>query len=120
MCGVIAITGRFPGPQHNRHTLRECGQAVLMMLTSLLLEKLLEIERRVGHADALEIRSMLMEAEADVLRVQAEMIEILRESARMREKYERCARSALAPVSARGERMQPAGVSVPEVRRQTA
>ena len=79
------------------------------MLTSSLLEKLLEIERRVGSTDPLQLRAMLMEAEADVLSVQAEMIGLLQESARLREQYERCSRSALSPVSARAERRQPAG-----------
>jgi hypothetical protein len=74
------------------------------MPTTKLLEKLLEIERSVGHEDDLTIRSMLMEAQVEVLRVQADVIRVLEDINQLREEQERRATSALSPVSARGEK----------------
>jgi hypothetical protein len=90
------------------------------MLTSLLLEKLLEIERSVGHTDPLQVRAMLMEAEADVLQVQAEMIGLLQESARLREQCVGCDRPALSPVSTQMDWKQRARAFLPQLGRQTA
>jgi hypothetical protein len=73
------------------------------MLTSLLLEKLLQIERSLGHVETTTLRRLLMEAEAEALRVQAETIQVMQDMERLREQYERCARSALSPASARHE-----------------
>ncbi|MGC2618525.1 MAG: hypothetical protein WA414_05740 [Acidobacteriaceae bacterium] len=74
------------------------------MLTSLLLEKLLQIERALGHVESTTLRTLLMDAEAEALRVQSEMIQVMQDMERLREQYERCVRSALSPVSARHER----------------
>jgi hypothetical protein len=90
------------------------------MLTSLLLEKLLEIERSVGHTDPLQLRAMLMEAEADVLLVQAEMIGLLQESARLREQCVGCERPALTPVSAPVKWKQRVRTFLPQSETQTA
>jgi hypothetical protein len=73
------------------------------MLTSLLLEKLLQIERSLGHVETTTLRTLLMDAEAEALRVQGEMIQVMQDMERLREQYERCARSALSPVSSRYE-----------------
>jgi hypothetical protein len=74
------------------------------MPTTELMEKLLEIERAVGHKDNLTIRAMLMEAQVEVLRVQAGVIRVLEDINQLREQQERCATSALSPVSAREEK----------------
>lgn len=76
------------------------------MLTSLLLEKLLQIERSLGHVETTTLRRLLMEAEAEALRVQAETIQVMQDMERLREQYERCARSALSPASARDGQAQ--------------
>jgi hypothetical protein len=71
------------------------------MRTNLLLEKLLQIERSLGHVEATTLRGLVMDAEAEALRVQGEMIQVMQDMERLREQYERCARSALSPGSAR-------------------
>jgi hypothetical protein len=71
------------------------------MMTSLLLDKLLQIERSLGHVESTTLRGLLMDAEAEALRVQGEMIQVMQDMERLREQYLRCARSALSPVSAR-------------------
>jgi len=63
-----------------------------MLTTTTLLEKLLEIERQVGHADNLAIRNMLMDAEADVMRAHQELVELLEQVRRLREQKAGCAR----------------------------
>lgn len=73
------------------------------MLTSLLLEKLLQIERSLGRVEATMLRRLVMDAESEALRVQSETIQVMQDMERLREQYERCARSALSPVSARFE-----------------
>jgi hypothetical protein len=85
------------------------------MTTTILLENLLKIERSIGYADNLAVRAMLMEAQSQVLQVQAEMVKTLREMQLQRQKYERCAASALSPVSARFENrvVLAAGATVP-------
>jgi hypothetical protein len=74
------------------------------MPTTKLLEQLLDIERSVGYADNLTIRAMLMEAQAEVLRVQAGVIQVLEDIRELREQQEQIASSALSPGSARAER----------------
>lgn len=76
------------------------------MPTTKLLEKLLEIERSLGRTDDLSLRAMLMEAQTEVLRVQAEVIQVLEDMQSLREQQERCAGSALSPVSARAEKVE--------------
>jgi hypothetical protein len=49
------------------------------MLTTILLEKLLEIERSLGRVDSLTLRGMLMEAQTQALRVEQELIGVLDE-----------------------------------------
>lgn len=68
-----------------------------------LLNRLVAIERAVGHTDHLELRAMLMDAQGDAIRMQAELVSVLTEMARLRESYEKCGRSALSPVNARAE-----------------
>jgi hypothetical protein len=58
------------------------------MQTTILLEKLLEIERSVGHADQLALRTMVMDAQAEVLHVQREILAVLTEVRNMREVQE--------------------------------
>jgi hypothetical protein len=76
------------------------------MLTSLLLEKLLQIERSLGHVETTTLRGLLMDAEAEALRMQGEMIQVMQDMELLRGQYERCTRSALSPVSARFGRAQ--------------
>jgi len=71
--------------------------------STLLLEKLLKIERAVGHADNLELRAMLMEAQGDAVRFQGELVNVLADMARLRERYESRSRSALSPVNQRAD-----------------
>jgi hypothetical protein len=73
------------------------------MPTTKLLETLLEIERAVGHKDDLTIRAMLMEAQTELLRVQADVIRVLEEVKELRERQERYARSGVSPIPARAE-----------------
>jgi hypothetical protein len=77
------------------------------MPTSDLLEKLLEIERSLGRKDDLTIRGMLMDAQVELLRVQAEVISVLEDMNKLREQQERYPRSALSPSSARAEKPRP-------------
>lgn len=85
-----------------------------------LLQKLLDIERSVGHADEMTIRTMLMEAESEAVRVQAELLRTLSEMARLRETYERNNYSALSPVDARPERTTEEIRVAPRLRARTA
>lgn len=55
------------------------------MASTRLLEKLLEIERSLGYADSLVIRGMLMDAEAQVLALQQELMAVLVEVRLLRE-----------------------------------
>ena len=73
------------------------------MPSTELLEKLLKIEQAVGHADDLELRAMLMEAQGDALRFEAQMLSVLTEITRLRDTFERHGQSALSPVNARAE-----------------
>lgn len=57
--------------------------------------KLLQIERAVGKAHAMNLRQMVLEAQGCVLEVEQEMIETLRECGRLRERMENCERSSL-------------------------
>jgi hypothetical protein len=89
------------------------------MPTTKLLEKLLEIERSLGHQDNLTVRAMLMDAQLELLRVQADVIQVLEDMKELRERQERCATSALSPVSARAEKA-PRGVALTRLAVQTA
>lgn len=66
------------------------------MLTTTLLETLLEIERSIGHTDNHTLRSMLMEAESQLLRIEQDVIGVLTEMRHLRELKERCAPPAPA------------------------
>lgn len=55
------------------------------MLTTLLLNTLLEVERSVGRLDALAVRRMLMEAQQHILGIEQERIALLREIQQLRE-----------------------------------
>ena len=52
---------------------------------TMLLEKLLEIERSLGRVDPLTMRGMLMEAQAEALRMEQELIGALAEIHQLRE-----------------------------------
>ena len=61
--GVTVITGSLWGSRAQSSHDPKCRTGgIANMLTSLLLEKLLELERSVGHTDPLQLRAMLMEA----------------------------------------------------------
>lgn len=71
-----------------------------------LINKLMEIERAVGHARTAEVHAMVLEAQGCVLEMQREMIDTLRENGRLRERIEKCdpaaarAREARMPTNA--------------------
>jgi hypothetical protein len=71
------------------------------MLTSPLFEKLLQIERSLGHLETATLRRLLIEAEAEAVRVQGEMIQVMQDMESLLELYERCARSGSSPAPAR-------------------
>ncbi len=66
------------------------------MLTTTLLEKLLDIERAVGLTDRMTVRKMLMDLETQVLRLQQELLAALDEVRRLREEQESGARGGAA------------------------
>ncbi|HEY6449011.1 MAG TPA: hypothetical protein VIY53_21330 [Acidobacteriaceae bacterium] len=84
------------------------------------MQKLLDIERVVGRTDEMTIRSMLMDAEGEAVRVHAELLRTLAEMARLRETYERNNYSALSPVDARPERTTEEIRVAPRLRVRTA
>jgi hypothetical protein len=59
------------------------------MSAANLINKLMEIERAVSRARAAEMHTMVLEAQGCVLEIQRQMIEMLRENARLREKMEK-------------------------------
>lgn len=54
-----------------------------------LIQKLVAIERAVGKARAVEVHSLVLEAQGFVLEIQRQMIDTLRENARLRERMEK-------------------------------
>ncbi|HEX3660804.1 MAG TPA: hypothetical protein VHU89_05205 [Acidobacteriaceae bacterium] len=54
-----------------------------------LIGKLVEIERAVGRARAVEAHALVLEAQSCVLEIQRQMIETLRENVRLRERMEK-------------------------------
>ena len=58
---------------------------VMLMPTTRLLDKLLEIERAVGRADNMTLRTMIMDAQAHLLHIQRDVIMVLEEVRRLRE-----------------------------------
>lgn len=54
-----------------------------------LIQKLVAIERAVGKTRTLEVHSLVLEAQGFVLEIQRQMIETLRENARLRERMEK-------------------------------
>jgi hypothetical protein len=89
---------------------------VATMPTSKLLEKLLEIERSLGHADHLSIRAMVMDAQVEALRVQADVIQVLEDMTVLREQQERLP----AAVSARAEKPPRSALGFARLRARTA
>lgn len=71
------------------------------MLTESLLMKLLEVERSLGSSNALDslfVRRLVMEAEAEVLRLEKEQIALMLEMATLREQCELGPRSAVCRI----------------------
>jgi hypothetical protein len=54
------------------------------MITRLLLQKLLDIEKAVGRGDPMAVRTMVMEAEECVLQMEREFLDTLSENERLR------------------------------------
>ncbi|MFZ0632436.1 MAG: hypothetical protein WA399_16890 [Acidobacteriaceae bacterium] len=54
-----------------------------------LINRLMEIERVAGKARALEVHSLVLEAQGSVLEIQRQMIDTLRENVRLRERLEK-------------------------------
>jgi len=108
---LMAVTGKRAGsPAQSPYSL-ELVLPGPYMLTTILLEKLLEIERQVGHADNLAIRNMLMDAEADVMQAHQELVELLEQVRRLREQQAGCARKegcVREPAARQAEKRRPA------------
>lgn len=54
------------------------------MPTTILMEKLLEIERSLGRVDALTLRAMLMDAQGLVVRLEEDVVRVLEELHQLR------------------------------------
>lgn len=54
-----------------------------------LIDKLVEIERAVGRTRTAEVHALVLEAQGCVLEIQRQVIETLRENARLRERMEK-------------------------------
>ena len=61
---------------------------VLLIPTTKLLEKLLEIERSIGRMDNVALRSMLMDAQAQLMGIEKDVIGVLDEMRCMQERQE--------------------------------
>lgn len=72
-------------------------EAPLPMQTTLLLEKLLEIERSIGHVDNLTIRAMLIDAQTQLVNLEEDVIAMLVEMRELREGTERAAPARVVP-----------------------
>jgi hypothetical protein len=55
-----------------------------------LISKLMEIERAIGRARPVDVHALVLEAQSYVLEIQRQMIDTLRENARLRERMEKC------------------------------
>jgi regulator of replication initiation timing len=64
------------------------------MNTAHLIAQLLNIEQAVGTLEPTRIRGLLFEAEESVLQIEQQMIELLLENDRLRERLEASRRSA--------------------------
>jgi hypothetical protein len=64
-----------------------------------LMAKLVEIERAVGWTNPVNIRAKVIEAEESLLQLEQQMIETLRENARLRERMESCGRSYVSRIT---------------------
>ena len=74
-----------------------------MMGAAKLVSKLVEIEKAVSKAKAAEVHSLVLEAQGFVLEIQRQMIDTLRENARLRERMEKY--EPTSPVRMREPRM---------------
>jgi hypothetical protein len=72
------------------------------MTAAHLIEKLLEIERKVGIEDPAKVRVMVMEAEENVLHIEKLIIETLRENEHLRQRMETFRRASLAALRETG------------------
>jgi hypothetical protein len=72
------------------------------MTAAHLIEKLLEIERKVGIEDPAKVRVMVMEAEENVLHIEELIIETLRENEHLRQRMETFRRASLAALMETG------------------
>jgi hypothetical protein len=90
------------------------------MPTTKLLEKLLEIERSLGHEDSLTIRAMLMDAQDELMRVEAAIIRVMEDMQQLRQQQERSAMPAVSSISARAERPARAVAGVTRLAQRTA
>jgi hypothetical protein len=64
------------------------------MNTARLIAQLLEIEQAIGKLQPACVRSMVFEAEASILQIEQQMIDILIENESLRQRMESCRSSA--------------------------
>ena len=57
------------------------------MQTTQLLDKLLEIERSVGHADPIAVRAMLLEAQSQLVILERDLLIVLNEVHELRKRH---------------------------------
>lgn len=58
------------------------------MLTTKLLETLLNLERSIGHADHLTLRTMVMDAETQLIAIEKDVLSVFEELRLLRERQE--------------------------------
>jgi hypothetical protein len=63
---------------------------LVTMSAANLVNKLMEIERSIGRATTADVHALVLEAQGCVLEIQRQIIDTLRENARLRERMEKC------------------------------
>jgi hypothetical protein len=78
-----------------RSDVETCKRLVTMSAANLV-DKLVEIERAIGRATTADVHAMVLEAQGCVLDIQRQLIDTLRENARLRERMEKCEPTSMA------------------------
>lgn len=115
--GVTGVTGKARADWDNRLNVTVVVAGSGLMSTTKLLETLLQIERSIGRADSRALRNMIMDAQGQVLRIQQEFVEMLREVRELRERQDAhlpaTSWHAIAQAIAKHEEKKDAAKSVP-------